>query len=131
MTLRRMSQSAVTMALVLGMVVTGFLIGFIDIHNARTPGEVESYILACAILGFARPKLLWLWPMLFAVTLYMVHLWAIRHGYQPPYVEKNEEYASVCLLKVFPALAGGLVGGGLYVCRSAWRAIKESDRKQA
>ena len=125
MNLRRMSKSAVTMALVLGASIIGCVIACIDIYNSHMIGENEFYVLASAVLAYARPKLLWLWPMLFALTLYAGHIWAIRHGYRQPYVEQNEDYALACLCSFFPALAGGLLGGVLYVCRGAWRTIQE------
>lgn len=110
---RRMSKNAMTMTVMLAAVMVGLLTGFINIHCTEALWENLFYCLASLALAYVRPKLLWLWPMVFAITLYAVHLWAIRHGFRPPYVERNEDAALYCLLVFFPALFGGLAGGGI------------------
>jgi hypothetical protein len=101
------------LALTVGVMLAGLLVGYADIHNStEIIWENRFYFFVNLVMGVVSPKLLWLWPLLFSCTLYAVHIWALRHGYHQPYVEHDEESAPACFLVLFPCLFGGLLGGG-------------------
>lgn len=120
---RRFSKALITLLTILAVVVAGMLIGYIDIYSVDTPWEFGFYLSACIGLGFAFPRLCWLWPAIFAYTLYFVHLWAIQHGFHQPFVEKNELHALFCLLNGIPLLIAGILAGALRFVVSDTRRV--------
>ena len=98
---------------ILVVTAAGLLVGCIDIHSVHTFWEAPFYLIVCTFLGFRFPRLCWLWPAIFAYTLYAAHIWAIRHGFHQPYVEENSQNALSCLIDGIPSMLVGLAAGAI------------------
>lgn len=114
----------VALIVVLATTVVGLLIGWNNIHSADiVPWQFGFWVIASACLGFAFPRLCWLFPAIFAYTMYLMHIWAIRHGYQPPYVERYEFDAIEWLFDgILPMIVGIAAGAIRFVFVEARRA---------
>ncbi len=109
---RRISKNVLFFAIFAVVTLLCLLVGWIDIHSTDAEHwEIGFYLVVCFGLGCLRPRWLWLWPLMFAFSLFAIHIWAIGQGYKQPYVEKNAEHAIGCLFVLFPAFAGGIAGG--------------------
>jgi hypothetical protein len=100
-------------AVMAGLAGTG--LALFDITQADEWGDDGFYGSMAALLGVAQPKTAWFSPIFFAVSLYVVHVVAMRLGLQQPYVEQDATYSLFCLLLIFPSLMGALVGAGFGV----------------
>jgi hypothetical protein len=124
--LRRFKNFIVTTVVLYVVTVVGLLIGWNNIHSAGTvPWQFGFWLVASACLGFAFPRISWLCPAIFAYSMYCMHVWAIRHGYQPPFVETNEARAEYWLFDgIVPMMAGMAAGAIRFVFREARRAVE-------
>ncbi len=111
----------------------GALIGFIDIHltNAQEDKSwamhMGNYCLAAACLCAAlQPKTFWLSAAILTAAPYTVHVIAILHGIQSPYVEPSVDAASEWLFSIFPNGFAALVGAGAGLL---WRHVRPPARK--
>ena len=86
---------------------------------------IGLYILASGVFGYIYRKQWWIFPLIYAITLYSVHVLAIQMGVKTPYVERSAEDALVCLLVALPSLFGVAIGS-----LSRW-AIDEQKASEA
>lgn len=91
----------------------GLTLGIVDIHLDRFPTEVETYIAAGIILGLRHGRRAWAAWVPLGGGLYLVHVAAIAHGLEPPYVEAGYESAFWCLDDLVPAALGLGAGAGI------------------
>src|SRR3982751_5535715 len=88
---RRIRKTLVSLVVLLATTVVGLAIGWNNIHSAVTvPWQFGFWLVASVALGFAFPRICWVCPAILAGTMYLMHLWAIRHGYHSPFVERSE-----------------------------------------
>jgi hypothetical protein len=119
--MKRWRKAKVTIAVLLATTIAGLAIGWNNIHSAVTvPWQFWLWLIASACLGFAFPRICWLCPAIFAYTMYFMHIWAIRHGYVSPYVERYELDATDWLLEgILPLIVGIGAGAVRYCIREA------------
>ncbi len=98
-------------AFILLTVFFGLALAILDIHLSDSVATLYlGYFLCGAILGFMRPVRDLFAAGSLAVCLYLVHLWAIAHGYKQPYVEADTANALASLVVLIPAELGALIG---------------------
>lgn len=106
----------------------GVALGLWDIHSTGRPGlSLLAYLLAGVVLGARHAGRAWLcWPPL-GLSLYVIHLAAIAHGYKQPYVEANALEARATLT-TFPIAGLGIaLGVGVRLALSAWGWFRRPD----
>jgi len=119
----------VTIAVILATTVVGLAIGWNNIHSAVTvPWQFLFWLIASACLGFAFPRISWLCPATFAYTMYIMHIWAIRHGYQQPYVERYEIDAVDWLFDGISPMMAGIAAGVIRFSVREARRYNESGK---
>lgn len=87
----------------------GFGLALLDVYRADNLVDWLTFG-AAALLGFLQPKTFWLSVFILSFSLYLVHVFAISHGFQTPYVEKDTDEAINCWLSLLPNGLGGLIG---------------------
>ena len=97
-------------------IAVGLIMGMIDINLPGTGDDWEmnaAYVGVASMLGARHGMWAWLaWPSL-GVCLYLVHLVAIAHGYEQPFVEANSGKAIGCLGVLVPCGLG--IGMGTFI----------------
>jgi hypothetical protein len=97
------SVGPVLLALVLASIA-----GYVNLHNDEVQPPLFVILISSFLLGAARPKLAWLWGIIFGSSVPVSYYLSHAIGYVPPYpASPGVEFTFLIIL---PALAAAYFG---------------------
>ncbi len=102
-------------------IVAGLALGLADVHSTNEDwfDSIFAYFIVAFVLGMRHARQAWQAWIPLGSSLYVMHRAAIAYGYQPPYVEVDQDAAVRCLFALWPA-GLGLALGAVIRCGISW-----------
>jgi hypothetical protein len=112
--LRRLDLAAIAVSL-----AAASFVGFIELHTTEVTATIATLLLTGGLLGFASPRLFWLWPILLGSAVPLSYGVAAVVGIAPREIPQPDSVTTHVAVGAFAIVVAGIASGiGAMLARS-------------